>query len=115
MAIGGAIGYVLAVQVQMTQMPQLVALFNGLAAPHRLLVAGAEVNQSAVLLQRVDDATAAAIVPTGPNAALVCRWRRWTDRHGDAHRLFVAAGKLQELGILSHNALGRLKAISGIY
>ena len=40
--VGGAIGAVLAVRVQMTQMPQLVALFNGFGGAASVLVAGGE-------------------------------------------------------------------------
>jgi NAD(P) transhydrogenase subunit beta len=43
MGIGGAIGYIMAVRVQMTQMPQFVALFNGFGGIASVLVAGAEV------------------------------------------------------------------------
>ncbi len=43
MAIGAALGAVMAVKVQMTQMPQFVALFNGFGGLASLLVAGAEV------------------------------------------------------------------------
>jgi NAD(P) transhydrogenase subunit beta len=43
MAIGAAIGAVMALKVQMTQMPQFVALFNGFGGLASLLVAGAEV------------------------------------------------------------------------
>ena len=42
MAIGAGIGAVLAVRVQMTEMPQLVALFNGFGGLASTLVAGAE-------------------------------------------------------------------------
>jgi H+-translocating NAD(P) transhydrogenase subunit beta len=41
MAVGGAIGGVLAVRVQMTAMPQMVALLNGFGGAASLLVAGA--------------------------------------------------------------------------
>ncbi len=41
--IGAAIGMVLAVRIQMTAMPQLVALFNGFGGIASTLVAGAEV------------------------------------------------------------------------
>jgi len=40
--IGGGIGIFLAVKVEMTQMPQLVALFNGLGGGASFFVAGAE-------------------------------------------------------------------------
>ena len=52
MAIGGAIGYVLATRVLMTQMPQFVALFNGFGGLASLLVAGDEV--AAGMTTRVD-------------------------------------------------------------
>ena len=42
MIVGGAIGAVLAVKIQMTAMPQLVALFNGFGGAASFLVAGAE-------------------------------------------------------------------------
>ena len=41
MAIGSIVGVLLAVKVQMTSMPQLVALFNGLGGGASVLVAGA--------------------------------------------------------------------------
>lgn len=41
-AIGTGIGLALAIKVKMTQMPQLVALFNGLGGGASVLVAGAE-------------------------------------------------------------------------
>jgi H+-translocating NAD(P) transhydrogenase subunit beta len=43
MAIGAVLGIVMALRVQMTQMPQFVALFNGFGGLASLLVAGAEV------------------------------------------------------------------------
>ena len=41
MIIGGAIGAVLAIKIQMTEMPELVALFNGFGGIASVLVAGA--------------------------------------------------------------------------
>ncbi|MEX0939582.1 MAG: NAD(P)(+) transhydrogenase (Re/Si-specific) subunit beta [Pirellulales bacterium] len=43
LAVGSVIGVFLAVKIQMTQMPQLVALYNGLGGGASVLVAGAEV------------------------------------------------------------------------
>ncbi|MFC3957818.1 NAD(P)(+) transhydrogenase (Re/Si-specific) subunit beta [Halovivax cerinus] len=45
LVVGGAIGTVLAVKVQMTEMPQLVGFFNGMGGGASALVAGAEVVQ----------------------------------------------------------------------
>ncbi|WP_447970158.1 NAD(P)(+) transhydrogenase (Re/Si-specific) subunit beta [Nitrospira sp. M1] len=45
--IGGAIGAVLAVKIQMTEMPELVALFNGFGGIASVLVAGAALFESA--------------------------------------------------------------------
>ena len=44
--LGSAIGAVLAVKIQMTGMPQLVALFNGFGGLASLLVAGAEIGSA---------------------------------------------------------------------
>jgi NAD(P) transhydrogenase subunit beta len=42
MAIGAAVGCFMAIRIQMTQMPQMVGLFNGFGGLASLLVAGAE-------------------------------------------------------------------------
>ena len=47
LAVGGTIGGVLAVKIKMTDMPQLVALFNGFGGAASVLVAGAELIRSA--------------------------------------------------------------------
>ncbi len=46
--IGGAIGAVLAIKIQMTEMPELVALFNGFGGAASVLVAGAALVESSV-------------------------------------------------------------------
>ena len=43
LAIGGFIGYLMAVRVQMTGMPEMVALFNGFGGAASALVAASEV------------------------------------------------------------------------
>ena len=46
--IGGAIGSILAVKIQMTAMPELVAIFNGFGGAASVLVAGAALFESAL-------------------------------------------------------------------
>jgi proton-translocating NAD(P)+ transhydrogenase subunit beta len=46
-AVGAVIGAVMAVRVRMTSMPQMVALLNGFGGAASLLVAGAELHQTA--------------------------------------------------------------------
>jgi NAD(P) transhydrogenase subunit beta len=53
LVIGALIGAILAVKVQMTGMPQMVALFNGFGGWASFLVAGAEL---AVALRKISDA-----------------------------------------------------------
>ncbi len=62
LAVGAGIGTVLAVRVQMTSMPELVALFNGFGGAASVLVAGASFHEF-VDLDLVDDqvSTAAAV------------------------------------------------------
>ena len=52
LVLGSLLGVVLAVQVQMTAMPQLVALFNGLGGGASALVAGAALVESTLLTDR---------------------------------------------------------------
>jgi len=52
--IGGAIGAVLAVRIQMTAMPQLVALYNGFGGAASVLVAGAAYSEAVIKSQTVD-------------------------------------------------------------
>jgi NAD(P) transhydrogenase subunit beta len=87
MAIGAALGYILATRVQMTQMPQFVALFNGFGGLASLLVAGEEVlaGTSSQIDPRVAGLAAAL---TGLIGAITFTGS------------MVAAGKLQELKML---------------
>jgi len=48
LVIGGAIGAVLAIKIQMTEMPELVALFNGFGGAASVLVAGAALIESTI-------------------------------------------------------------------
>ncbi len=63
LAVGSAIGVLLAVKVQMTSMPELVALFNGFGGAASVLVAGASFIE-AVDLGLVDDQTSVAAAAT---------------------------------------------------
>ena len=49
LVIGGAVGVLLAVKIQMTDMPQLVALFNGFGGGASVLVASAALTEAAAL------------------------------------------------------------------
>ncbi len=82
-AVGTAIGAVLARKVQMTQMPQMVALFNGLGGAASTLVAGGE-------LFAADTGLADVMVATAASGII-----------GSVTLLgsLVACGKLQELKI----------------
>lgn len=83
-AIGSGVGYFMATQVQMTQMPQLVGLFNGFGGLASLLVAGVEtVRGFGDSFNATESAFAAGI--TGLIGAVTFTGS------------MVAAGKLQEL------------------
>ena len=81
--VGTAIGALLATRVEMTQMPQLVALFNGLGGGASVLVAGAE------LLKGQEQITSALIAAAA--SGIIGAVTFWGS--------LVACGKLQELKI----------------
>ena len=87
--VGGAIGAVLAVRVQMTSMPELVALFNGFGGGASVFVAGAALFEARALASAVTHDVTIAIAFSG----LVGGITFWGS--------LVAFGKLQ--GILSGN------------
>ncbi len=83
--VGSAVGAILAVRIQMTAMPQLVALFNGFGGGASVLVAGAalvesNINPSASMLQLTIATVASGII------GAVTFWGS-----------LVAFGKLQEV------------------
>ena len=84
--IGGAIGAVLAVKIEMTAMPQLVALFNGFGGGASVLVAGAE-----MLGWKTTPTTDVAVATMA--AGLIGAVTFWGS--------LVAFGKLQELKFFS--------------
>ena len=93
LAVGGAVGGFLAFTVEMTAMPQLVAIFNGFGGGASALVAGAE------LVQRVAGSTGAPLGLVFLIAAAVSGLIGAVTFWGS----LVAFGKLQ--GIVNENAV----------
>ena len=91
LVIGGAIGAVLAIKIQMTEMPELVALFNGFGGAASVLVAGAALIESAV---GVDVPMAQLTVATAASG-LIGAVTFWGS--------LVAFGKLK--GLINENAV----------
>ena len=83
--IGAAIGIFLAVKIQMTSMPQLVAIFNGLGGGASVLVAGAALIEVNLKTNNPDLQLTIATVVSGLIGAVTF----WGS--------MVAFGKLQEL------------------
>ncbi len=82
--IGTAIGGVLAVKIKMTDMPQMVALFNGFGGAASVLVAGAEMVTHPPLAQGIDPT-----ITSGLLAGLIGAVTFWGS--------LVAFAKLQEI------------------
>jgi NAD(P) transhydrogenase subunit beta len=82
--IGGLIGLVLAVKIEMTAMPQLVALFNGFGGGASVLVAGGE------LAKATSDPGLQALIAIGASG-LIGAVTFWGS--------LVAFGKLQGVGV----------------
>jgi NAD(P) transhydrogenase subunit beta len=103
LAVGTVIGVIIAVRVEMTSMPQLVALFNGLGGLASVLIAGAELQIGAdALTQRAGLFAAMKATAHGPNlqaliaasaAGLIGAVTFWGS--------LVAWGKLQELKLFN--------------
>lgn len=68
--IGSFVGAVLALQIQMTAMPQLVALFNGLGGGASALVAGAALVESTLLTSRPSAQLTIATLASGSIGSL---------------------------------------------
>lgn len=81
--IGGTVGAVLALKIQMTAMPQMVALFNGFGGGASVLVAGAELVTHQPLKTNVDPTITSALL-----AGLIGALTFWGS--------LVAFAKLQE-------------------
>jgi H+-translocating NAD(P) transhydrogenase subunit beta len=112
MAIGAVLGAVLALKVQMTQMPQFVALFNGFGGLASLLVAGAEVikgpRATAAELtslvvqgdpQRVEDVIRALANQPDPRVAIFAAALAGLIGAVTFTGSMIAAGKLEELSM----------------
>lgn len=71
--VGSVVGALLAVKVQMTEMPQLVALFNGFGGLASTFVAGAE-------LLQLTHATADVLVATAASGVIgtITFWEAWS-------------------------------------
>lgn len=82
LVLGSVIGAILAFRVQMTEMPQLVALFNGFGGAATVFVAGAE-------MLRLDGPTTPDVLLAAALSGLIGAVTFWGS--------LVAFGKLQEL------------------
>lgn len=98
LAIGAIVGVVLAFKVQMTGMPELVAMFNGLGGGASFLVAGAELQREGGLPMSALPAVAIAgiigsITLTGSLVAFVkLREKKWIEKAVlPGHKLINAA------------------------
>jgi len=69
--VGTLIGGVLAVRIQMTAMPQMVALFNGFGGGASALVAGSELIQQSAKLWEPGDAIAADVATAAVASGLI--------------------------------------------
>ncbi|WP_425398761.1 NAD(P)(+) transhydrogenase (Re/Si-specific) subunit beta [Aeoliella sp.] len=111
MAVGAAIGYVLAVRVQMTEMPQLVALFNGFGGAASLLVAGAEIAQrTSVDVKSVAEETQQLT----PDFALLAAGAAGLIGAVTLTGSFIAAGKLQGIPLVDRKPPAGLQVISAL-
>ena len=81
--LGGLIGALVAIRIQMTSMPQLVGLFNGLGGAASVLVAGAELYRAEAGQMTADVIIAIAL------SGIIGAVTFWGS--------FIAFGKLQEL------------------
>ncbi len=93
LVIGSAIGAVFAIKVEMTQMPQLVALFNGFGGAASVLVAGAE------LIKLYYEESASAEATVASSDVLVATAASGIIGAVTFWGSLVAFGKLQELKI----------------
>ncbi len=106
LGIGGAVGALLAAKVQMTQMPQLVALFNGFGGIASVLVVTSElVNATDNGARTFDHAPALETVPMAATLIIgtITFWGS-----------LVAFGKLQEYKWLSKLKLPAQASVNGL-
>lgn len=112
--VGSAIGAVLAKRVQMTGMPELVALFNGFGGLASLLVGWAEV----VARPNMDAATAIAVVLTILIGGVtftgsIIAWLKLAGKMGGSATVFGGQKAINALVFLSLVACGIVFAMTG--
>ena len=96
--VGGGVGIVFATRVQMTQMPQLVALFNGFGGIASVLVAGVEsVKLGGVKVEELAGVEAVELGSTDPRVGSFAAALAGLIGAVTFTGSLVAAGKLQEL------------------
>lgn len=91
--VGSLIGAVLAIRIQMTAMPQLVALFNGFGGGASVLVAGAALIETTSMMSPGSSMTQLTVATAA--SGLIGAVTFWGS--------FIAFGKLQE--VISGNAI----------
>lgn len=99
MAIGAVIGLLFATYVQMTQMPQMVALFNGFGGLASVLVAGAEMQKLSEEMPAITEVD----LPTSTIVAIIACAAAGLIGGVTFTGSMVAAGKLQELKIFNRS------------
>ena len=87
--VGGVIGAILAIRIQMTAIPQLVALFNGFGGAASVLVAGAELLKQVELFQQNGVSPPEDVLIAMAATAIIGAITFWGS--------LIAFGKLQEL------------------
>ena len=101
--IGAAIGTILAVKIQMTAMPQLVALFNGFGGGASVLVAGAALIEASIKTKNPDLQLTVATAVSGLVGAVTF----WGS--------LVAFGKLQELKFVKDLRFSGQQTVNAIF
>jgi NAD(P) transhydrogenase subunit beta len=118
LGLGSAIGAVLAKRVQMTGMPELVALFNGFGGLASLLVGWAEVIKFADEGKAMDAVTAIAVVLTILIGGItftgsLIAWAKLSGKMGGSATVFGGQKAINAVVFLALIACGIVFAITG--